>query len=118
MLGAVIDAYDGVLSVPLVINVAYPIGDLVLLALAAGGLVLGGPRVSRGTLAGALAALAFVAADSVYVVGSARGTYEVGGVLDAGWLLGALLVAYAAIVWDPRPARAGRPPSSATRRPS
>ncbi len=116
VLGAVIDAYHGDLSLALVINVAYPIGDLVLLALAAGGLVLGGRSVGRGTLAGALAALTFVAADSFYVVGNARGTYAVGGVLDAGWLLGALLGAYAAIVWDPRraPRTAGQGRAEAT----
>lgn len=102
VLDAVISAYDARISAALLVNVAYPIGDLVLLALATTAVVLSLPRVSRGTLAGALAALAFVLADSVFVVGSAKGTYEVGGVLDVGWLLGALLAAYAAIVWDPR----------------
>ncbi len=101
VLGAVIDAYSGEVSVAMLVNVAYPIGDLLLLVLAASAIVLGGPRLSRGTLAGSLAALAFVLSDSVYVVGNANGTYAVGGILDVGWLLGALLAAYAALVWNP-----------------
>lgn len=102
VLSAVIDAYDGKVSAAMLVNIAFPIGDLLLLVLAAAAIVLGAPWLSRGTLAGSLAALAFVLSDSVYVVGNANGTYAVGGILDVGWLLGALLAAYAAIVWDPR----------------
>lgn len=58
----------------MVVNVAYPIGDLMLLALSAAALVLSAPRIGRGTLAGALAAASFVGADCVYVVTSAGGS--------------------------------------------
>lgn len=82
-----------------VTNLAYPVGDLVLLALVVGALALGGWRVDRTWIALSGGVVAFTVTDGAFLVKSAEGTYQVGTVIDAGWLLAALLVALAA--WQP-----------------
>jgi diguanylate cyclase len=65
--------------------VVYPIADLLLLVLLAGALAV----IGRG--AGAMwwlltgGTVLFVLTDTVYAYRVVQGTYEVGGVLDAGW---------------------------------
>ncbi len=85
--------------VTVAMGLAYPLGDLVMLALVVGVLVMTGWRRagSWAWIAGGLAV--FSLADSLYLYGTAEGTYQAGVVYDAGWPLAALLVAYGA--WTP-----------------
>lgn len=85
-------------------NLAYPIADLTLLSLIATAAALSGWHLRHdwGILAAGLIVLAI--SDGAYLLQSAKETYVEGGLLDAGWPLGALLLAAAA--WtapDPRP---------------
>jgi len=82
-------------------NLAYPIGDLILLGFALAALSATGWRPARGIglIAAGLLLRAF--ADFVYLDQITRGTYD-GGLLDTAWPAASLLVATAACV------RAGR----------
>ncbi len=74
-------------------DIAYPIGDAMLLAMLVVGSATVGWRSSRG-LAGLAAGMAiFALADSLYIVENAKGSYQAGGILDAGWLLALILIA-------------------------
>jgi two-component system cell cycle response regulator len=80
-------------------GLAYPVGDMVLMAV-----VLGGLHMSRGSLDRTWLWLGagfttFAVADSIYLVETARQTYTPGGVLDAGWSIALIMVAFAA--WRP-----------------
>jgi two-component system cell cycle response regulator len=83
-------------------NLAYPIGDLVLLVFAVGVFALSGWRPGKALLwLGAGVALTAVA-DTAYLYESAKGTYVVGGILDSMWIASALAIGVAA--WQ-RPSR-------------
>lgn len=96
---------DGILAK--VVAFAYPTGDVFLLSL----MVLVLPRVqatSRKSLAWISAGLlAFTVADVGFWYFTAEGTYQSGSITDIGWLLGFLLLAFAAM-------RPSNPPASAT----
>jgi two-component system, cell cycle response regulator len=87
-------------------NLAYPIGDLILLGVALAALSATGWRPGRaiGLIAAGLLLRALT--DFIYLDQITRGTYA-GGILDAGWPAASLLVAAAACV----------PPSSSRRDP-
>ncbi len=87
-----------------VTNFAYPVGDLILVALVIAVFSMRGWRCGSmwWMLGAGLAIFAF--ADSVYVLRVTSGTYITGTPLDSLWLIGTFLVASAA--WQPRPARA------------
>jgi two-component system cell cycle response regulator len=78
-------------------NLAYPVGDLILLGFALAALSATGWRPGRviGLIAAGLLLRAL--ADFVYLDQITRGTYE-GGVLDTAWPAASLLVAAAACV--------------------
>jgi diguanylate cyclase (GGDEF)-like protein len=78
-------------------NLAYPIGDLILLGFALAALSATGWRPGRaiGLIAAGLLLRAF--ADFVYLDQVTRGTYD-GGLLDTAWPAASLLVAAAACV--------------------
>jgi diguanylate cyclase (GGDEF)-like protein len=80
-------------------NIAYPLGDIVLLALLVGVWGLAGWRPGRGwlTIGGALALTA--TADGTYLYESAVGTYKAGTILDALWPAALILLAVSA--WLP-----------------
>ncbi len=82
-------------------NLAYPICDVTLLALVATAAALDGWRLGARwlTLASGLVVLAI--SDVVYLLQSAQGTYVEGGLIDALWPLGALLIAAAAWIAPP-----------------
>src|ERR1019366_8240212 len=84
-------------------NLAYPVGDLLLLVIVIGVFALSGWRPGRQWLAlgGGLALTAI--ADTAYLYESARGGYQVGGILDSLWVASALCVGFAA--WQPSPSR-------------
>jgi diguanylate cyclase (GGDEF)-like protein/PAS domain S-box-containing protein len=79
-----------------VTSLAYPVMDLLLLAMGAR-LVLGGAR--RGASAALLAAalVALLATDAVYGWLLLHGGYETGGLLDAGWIAFYVLLGAAAL---------------------
>jgi diguanylate cyclase (GGDEF)-like protein len=82
-----------------VTNLAYPLGDTLLLALVVGVFALSGWRPGRtwAFLGGALAASAI--ADGIFLYQSATGSYVAGTPLDALWPASMLLLAAAA--WQP-----------------
>jgi diguanylate cyclase (GGDEF)-like protein len=85
------------------VNLAYPIGDITLLSLVA--VVFGLSRWRPGrawALLGAGLAL-MAAADCVYLVQAAKGTYSEGAWLDAVWPASALMVGFSA--WADETAR-------------
>ena len=83
-------------------GLAYPLTDLVLLAVGAGALAGSAWRLDRSWALLSAGVLTFWFADSMYLVRTAAGTYEAGGWFDAGWWFAALAIAFAA--WqEPKP---------------
>jgi diguanylate cyclase (GGDEF)-like protein len=82
-------------------DLAYPLGDVVLLALVVSLLTLTGWRLGRGWWAFALALALQATSDGAYAYRSATGTLGDAVVLDALWPAAALLLAWAA--WRPLP---------------
>ncbi len=80
-------------------NLAYPLGDLLLIAMVAGMFALSGWRAERAWLWLAAGLVANAVGDSIYVYQSAIGTYQEGTLLDLTWSIAAVLVAIAA--WQP-----------------
>jgi diguanylate cyclase (GGDEF)-like protein/putative nucleotidyltransferase with HDIG domain len=101
--GAVLDVVGGE-RLALATNLAYPVGDLLLLATIVGVGGLQGWRVNRTWVALAAGCLLFTFTDGVYLVQVAKGTWVSGGPFDAGWWAAAPIWALAA--W--MPARAER----------
>lgn len=77
-------------------NLAYPIADLTLLALVVSAAAFTGwrPGLTWSLFGAGLIVLA--TSDVIYLFQAAQGTYVEGGILDAAWPLGALLLAGAA----------------------
>lgn len=92
-------------------NLAYPIGDIALLSLIATAWALDGFRLGARWTMFVAGLVALAISDGTFLLQSANGTYVEGGLLDAAWPLGALLIASAA--WT-RPSTL--PPVSALRR--
>ena len=80
-------------------NLAYPIGDMVLLGTVFGVMAAGRGRLDRTWLYFGAGIAVFAIADSIYLVQVAEGTYVGDNLLDIGWLVAGLLVATAA--WQP-----------------
>ena len=102
---AVLDSTDGS-PAAVATNLAYPVFDFLLLALAVAMVALSGWRPGRSW---ALLAAGFAVtgvADCVFLSQAARGTYVEHTLLDPLWPLGALLVAAAA--WQHAPRRSVR----------
>ena len=78
-----------------VTNIAYPIGDTLLLALTLGVFTLTGwrPGLRWAFIGAGLAALSL--ADGIYLFQYANGTYTEGTILDAAWPAAALLLGWA-----------------------
>ncbi len=91
----------------LIVAGAYPVGDLLLIAMLAGSLAIQGPR-DRGTLTWlAVGLLCFTTADVVYALRVTDSTYAIGTPLDALWSIGMTVMALA--LWRPvKPPRARR----------
>jgi two-component system cell cycle response regulator len=98
-LGPIADASTGGSSLEVATDLAYPIADLTLLALVASAAAFTGwrPGATWSLLGAGLLVLAV--SDVTYLLQSAQGSYVEGGLLDAAWPLGALLLAGAA--WVP-----------------
>ena len=80
-------------------NFAYPVGDLILLAVVVGAFGLASWRPGRGWLLLGLGLAASAVADTSYLYATANGTYAVGGLIDSTWLVAALAIGAAA--WQP-----------------
>ena len=76
----------------IVVAVANPMFDLVLVAAVAGVAVLGGRHLGNRWLLLLVGMLVFAAADVVYALQVAADTYVLGTALDAGWAIGLALM--------------------------
>ena len=88
-----------------VTNLAYPLGDVLLLSAVFGVFSLTGWRPGRRWLVLGLGALATAVADAVYLFQSSAGTYVEGTWIDILWPTAMLLVAWSA--WMPDRTREG-----------
>jgi len=86
-------------AVKVAVNLAYPIGDTVLLALVVAAVGLSGWRVGRSWALVAAGVAVFAVTDSIYLYQVNAGTYDQFGLMNVGWPLGCLLLAYGA--WQP-----------------
>jgi two-component system cell cycle response regulator len=82
-----------------VTDLAYPIGDLVLLLLVITGVALCGWRPGRTLALFGAGFLAFIIADSLFLYEISNNTYTAGTIVDLGWSVGPWLIALAA--WQP-----------------
>jgi len=80
-------------------NLAYPLADVLLLALVVATFGLTGWRFDATWAFVAVGFAVFALADSLYLYETAAGTYREGGPLDVGWPLGLALIACSA--WQP-----------------
>jgi two-component system cell cycle response regulator len=94
-------------------NLAYPLGDLVMLGLIVGALAGTGWRLDRTWMLLAIGVATFWLADSLYLVKTADGTFTSGGPIDTGWWAGLFLVAAAA--WQAPPDRLRAPKATSLR---
>jgi diguanylate cyclase (GGDEF)-like protein len=78
-------------------NLAYPLGDLILVSATVLAMALNGWRLERTWQLLGLGFGIFAVADGVYFWQVALGTYENGGPIDVAWLVAALLFAGAAL---------------------
>lgn len=74
-------------------NLAYPLGDMLVLGIVVGAVALSGWRISARWLLFGGGLLVFAVADSVYLIEIAKNTYTYGTLLDLGWPAGMLLIA-------------------------
>ncbi|MGZ8740789.1 MAG: bifunctional diguanylate cyclase/phosphohydrolase [Gaiellaceae bacterium] len=95
VLGVILDNTTGTVLATAT-NLAYPIGDLGLLAMVVAAITITGWKASGEWRWIAPAFALFAVADSVYLVQVATGTYSLGGILDLGWAVPALLIGVAA----------------------
>jgi diguanylate cyclase (GGDEF)-like protein len=95
---AVLDTTGGS---PLVVatNLAYPLADVLLLALIVGLFAVSGWQFDRTFAFVAAGFAVFAIADSAYLYQTALGTYVEGTMLDVGWPAGLVLIACAS--WQP-----------------
>jgi diguanylate cyclase (GGDEF)-like protein len=98
----VIDSSGGS-GLALATNIAYPLGDLMLLSIVVGVIAMTGWRPGRTWAMIGAGLAAAVVADSIYAFQAAQDTYVDGTLLDALWPAATLLVGHAA--WEP----SGRP---------
>ena len=96
--GTIVEATGGD-ALAVATNLAYPLGDMVLLSLVVGVLAVTGWRPGRQWLLIAAGFACFAISDTFYLFRIAADTYEFGSLLDLGWLLALVLLAFAA--WAP-----------------
>ncbi|HEV2874995.1 MAG TPA: diguanylate cyclase [Thermoleophilaceae bacterium] len=97
--GPVVHASAGELSPEVLTNLAYPVGDLLLLGLVVAILGLTGWRPGRGWILLGLGLALAALADGVYLLQTVEGTYTEGTLLETLWPASALLVGLSA--WQP-----------------
>ncbi len=87
-------------------NIAYPIGDLILVTMVVVVFAVQGWRPDRVWWTLGVGLVTFAVADSVYVLRVAAETYQTGTPLDTVWMVGTFLMAIAA--WQARGVRPQR----------
>jgi diguanylate cyclase (GGDEF)-like protein len=92
---AVLDVTEGSWEVAAT-NVAYPLGDIILLSLVIAVFALTGWRPRRTWWYLGAALVVFAGGDSVYLYVTSAGTYTEGSILDVTWPAGLLCIAFAA----------------------
>ena len=97
--GVIVDTTGGD-PLTVVTNLAYPVADLGLIAVVMVVLAMTGWKLDRAWACILVGCVVFGVADTAYLYTTAKGTYEEGALLDAGWLAGIVLIAVAA--WQPR----------------
>jgi two-component system, cell cycle response regulator len=97
--GTLVAAAGGDLGAAVLTNLAYPLGDLLLLGLVVGILGCLGWNPGRAWLLLGLGVALSAVADGVYLVQTAEGSYSEGTLLEALWPASALLVGLSA--WQP-----------------
>jgi diguanylate cyclase (GGDEF)-like protein len=107
-LPALIDASAGAPTGTLIVNLAYPVGDLMLLAMVIGVFTATGWHIDRMWLLFGGGLVASAVADALYVDRLARDLYVSGGLIDTLWLAATLLMASAAWQRAPRVREARR----------
>jgi diguanylate cyclase len=89
-----------------VVNLAYPLADLLLAGFLVLGLATAGWRLERGRMLIAAALALLLVCDSIWLIQVTAGTYEQGTLLTAGWPLSMVLMGLAA--WQPAERRERR----------
>jgi diguanylate cyclase (GGDEF)-like protein len=97
--GPVIHDNASDLSAPVLTALAYPIGDLLLLGMIVAIFGLTGWRPGWAWILLGLGLALNAAGDGIYLVQTAAGTYDEGGLVDTSWPASSLLVGVAA--WQP-----------------
>jgi diguanylate cyclase (GGDEF)-like protein/putative nucleotidyltransferase with HDIG domain len=95
----VVASTDGSLAA-VATNLAYPLGDLALLAFVVAVLIVAGRRAGGTWLLIGAGIGVFAIVDTIYLWQAAVGTYDEYTLLDTGWPASFVLVAFAA--WQPR----------------
>jgi two-component system cell cycle response regulator len=91
---------DGLATpIQVAVDLAYPIGDMLMLSLVMGVFALTAWRPGRAWTMIGLGLTAMAVADAIYAYQSSQGAYVQGGLLDAMWPAATLLVGFAA--WEP-----------------
>jgi diguanylate cyclase (GGDEF)-like protein len=93
LLNPLLSAAGGFSSLATAVAVAYPLLDLVLLAVTAGMAAVPGLATARSGATLMLGLMVFAAADVVYASSLATDAYVLGTPLDAGWTAGLCLIA-------------------------
>jgi diguanylate cyclase (GGDEF)-like protein len=91
---AVLETTEGS-AAEVITNLAYPLGDVLLLALVVGVAAITGWSPDRGWIAIGAALAATAIADGIYLFQSANGSYAEGTLLDTLWPASVLLLAWA-----------------------
>ena len=78
----------------LLVNLAYPIGDTLLVALVVGAIVATRGRMRRSWAAMCAALVAMAVSDGIYLNLSWSGSYADGSLLEAGWVVAALCLSW------------------------
>lgn len=93
VLSPLLPAAGGVFSLTTAVAVAYPLFDLLVLAVAAGIVAVPGLTTGRQRASLMLGITIFATADVVYAFRITSGTYQSGTLLDAGWIISFCLIA-------------------------
>ena len=99
VVGAVLPGLAHARTAVVVTGLAYPLSDLVMLGLVVGAFALSGWRFDRMWVILSVGLGVFTVTDGIFILEVSHGTYVVGTIIDAGWLLGAVLISLAA--WAP-----------------
>ncbi len=97
LIGPVMESTGGDL-LPVLTDLAYPLADVLLLALVIGTFALSGWRPGRSWSMIGVALVGVALADGVFLYQAASGTYVEGSLLDAAWPAATLLLGFAAWV--------------------